>query len=61
MTTYGYNNIIFTLCKEYCIAGKFGGEFNLAVLDYNRQIKVRQYFLHAYIAMYGDTVPNRQI
>ena len=53
------------LCEDctkltYCIAGKFGGELNLAVRAYNREIKLRQYFLHTYNT-YGDTVPNRQI
>ena len=36
------------LCTHYRIAGKFGG---LAVYYYNRQIKIRQNFLLAYICM----------
>ena len=43
------------------VAGKFGGELNLAVYSNNRQIKIRQYFLLAYIHNYGDPVLNRQI
>ena len=45
---------LFSFARDYApyrIAGKFGGELNLAVRAYNRQIKVRQYFLHAYMRM----------
>ena len=35
---------------EYCIAGKFGGELNLAVYLCNHRIKIHQYFILAYIS-----------
>ena len=50
-----YNNYTMVNCptrSQYRIAGKFGGELNLAVLYYyTRQIKIRQIFLLAYIRM----------
>ena len=41
----------------YCIAGKYGGELNLAVWWYAFQLPI--FFPCA--CMYGDTVPYRQI
>ena len=44
---------------EYCIAGKFGGELNLAIYHCNCQIKTHQYFILAYISRVLPRIKSR--
>ena len=48
LPSYGSPPIFIITHKIYRIAGKFGGELNLAIF-------------HTYIYIYGDPLPNRQI